>query len=243
MHVQQLFRFATILGLCSMIASGADWPQFRGPQRDGKSAETGLLQSWPEQGPKLLWQRDDIGDGYATPSVVGSRVYVLGNRGMANEYVQALSVEDGKQVWSTRIGQVGNPDQRPPFPKARSTPTVDGELLFALSSNGELVCLRTATGKQVWSKSLRNDFGGQPGTWAYAESPLVDGETLVVTPGGSEATLAALNKRTGAVIWKSAIPGGDVAAYASAIAVRAAGRKQYIQFLGEGVSGVYAGTG
>src|SRR5262249_44329707 len=128
-------------------------------------------------------------------------------------------------------------------PKARSTPTVDGEKIYALSSDGDLACLEMSTGKIVWSKSLRRDFEGQPGKWAYAESPLVDGGVVVATPGGKTATIVALNKKTGDVIWKSAVPGGDAAAYASAIVVSAAGRKQYVQFLGNGVVGVDAKTG
>jgi outer membrane protein assembly factor BamB len=154
-----------------------------------------------------------------------------------------LSVEDGKPVWTTRLGKVGNPDMQPSYPKARSTPSVDGDRLYALGSDGDLACLETATGRMLWHKSLRGDFGGQPGTWAYAESPLIDGDVLVVTPGGKEATLVALNKMTGAVVWKSAVPGGDPAAYASAIVTHAAGRKQYVQFLGHGVVGVDARTG
>lgn len=131
----------------------------------------------------------------------------------------------------------------PAYPASRSTPTIEGELLYALSSDGDLACLDTATGKIRWQKSLRKDFGGQPGEWAYAESPLVDGDAVVVTPGGEQATLVALDKKTGAVIWKSAVPGGDPAGYASAIVVQGGGRKQYVQFLSKGVVGVDAKTG
>src|SRR5206468_10181540 len=136
-----------------------------------------------------------------------------------------------------------NADQQPSYPKARSTPSLDGERLYALGSDGDLVCLEAASGKLIWRKSLRSDFGGKPGTWAYAESPLIDGEVLVATPGGSEATLVALNKKTGAVFWKSAVPGGGPAGYASASVIEAAGRRQYVQFLDKGVVGVDAKTG
>jgi outer membrane protein assembly factor BamB len=214
----------------SMLTAARDWPQWRGPQRTGISEETNLLQSWPKEGPKLRWQLTDIGDGYATPAVAGTRLFVMSNKGMENEFVEALSTDDGKVVWTTRLGGVGNPDQQPAYPMARSTPTIDGDLLYAFSSDGEVACLQAASGKVVWTKNVRREFGGRPGTWAYSESPLIDGDVLVVTPGGAEATLLALNKKTGAIIWKSAVPGGDRAGYSSAIAVNAAGRKQYVQF-------------
>ena len=220
-----------------------DWPQWRGPERNGTSPETGLLKQWPAGGPKLLWQVNDIGDGYSTPSVVGERIYLMSNRGLSNEFVQALSAKDGKVVWTTRVGNVGNPDQNPSYPKARSTPTVDGQFVYALGSDGDLVCLDAKSGKIRWQKSIRKDFGGQPGEWAYAESPLVDGDLVVVTPGGAQATMVALNKKSGATIWKAAIPGGDQAGYASAIVVQAGGRKQYVQLLEKGLVGVDAKTG
>jgi outer membrane protein assembly factor BamB len=186
---------------------------------------------------------NDIGDGYSTPVVVGDRIYLMSNRGMENEFVQALSTKDGKTIWTTRVGNVGNPNQNPNYPKARSTPTVDGSLIYALGSDGDLACLEAKSGKIRWLKNLRKEFGGQPGEWAYAESPLVDGDVVVVTPGGAEATMVALNKKSGALVWKSAIPGGDAAGYASAIVVQGGGRKQYVQLLSKGLVGVDAKTG
>jgi outer membrane protein assembly factor BamB len=243
-------RLLTIIAaLCLCLSalpttsSASDWPQWRGPQRNGTSPETGLLKQWPAGGPKLVWQVNDIGDGYSTPVVVGSRIYLMSNRGMDNEFVQSLSTADGKVIWTTRVGSVGNPNQNPNFPKARSTPTIDGSLLYALGSDGDLACIEAKTGKIRWSKSLRKDFGGEPGEWAYAESPLVDGDVVVITPGGAQATMVALNKKTGALVWKSAIPGGDPAGYASAIVVQGGGRKQYVQLLSKGLVGVDAKTG
>jgi len=245
MHPNKLRR---VLSFCLLLSATAaaladDYPQWRGPNRDGISAAKGLLKEWPKEGPKLLWQAQDIGSGYSTPAAVAGRLYLLGNRGLDQEFVQALSAQDGKQLWSTPIGKVGNPDQNPKFPATRSTPTVDGERLYALGSDGDLVCLETATGKLVWRKSLRADFGGKPGTWAYAESALVDGDTLVCAPGGSDATLIALNKKHGDLIWKCPVPGGDEAAYASAIVVEVAGTRQYVQMLQKGLVGVDAKTG
>ncbi|HKG97083.1 MAG TPA: PQQ-binding-like beta-propeller repeat protein [Pyrinomonadaceae bacterium] len=244
----QLLTIVAVVCLCVSGSSApssatSDWPQWRGPDRSGVSTETGLLKQWPAGGPKLLWQVNDIGDGYSTPVVVGTRIYLMSNTGMENEFVQALSTQDGKAIWTTRVGNVGNPNQNPNYPKARSTPTVDGAFVYALGSDGDLACLEAKTGKIRWSKSLRKDFGGEPGEWAYAESPLVDGDVVVVTPGGAQATMAAVNKKTGALVWKSAIPGGDPAGYASAIVVQGGGRKQYVQLLSKGIVGVDAKTG
>lgn len=236
-------RSATLLAL--VIASpltAADWPQWRGPNRDGISKEAGLLKEWPKDGPKLAWQATDVGVGYGAVSVVGDRIYLTANRGKDNEYVAALNVSDGKQVWATKLGNVA-PNQGPQYPAARSTPTVDGDRVYALGSDGDLVCVAAADGKEQWRKSLRKDFGGKPGNWAYAESPLVDGDILIVTPGGADATLVALNKKSGETVWKGPVPGGDLAGYASVIATEAAGVKQYVQFVGRGVVGVEAKTG
>jgi outer membrane protein assembly factor BamB len=224
-------------------ASAADWPQWRGPQRDGTSAETGLLKEWPKDGPKLLWQASDIGFGYSTPAVVGDRLYLMSNKGGDDEFVQALNVADGKQAWAARVGKVGPNTPAMNYPGARSTPTVDGEVLYALGSDGDLACLETATGKVRWQKNLRTDFGGRPGRWAYAESPLVDGDRVVCTPGGADATIVALDKRTGGVAWKCPVPGADEAGYASVTVVEAGGVRQYIQFLEKGLVGVDAATG
>jgi outer membrane protein assembly factor BamB len=243
-HLGLLGSAAIVLALAVPIyVVAADWPQWRGPHRDGISPEIGLLQTWPTEGPRLLWLVKDVGSGYATPAVVGQRIYLLGNQGLDDEFVQARDTKDGKQVWSTHIGKVGNPDQKPPYPGARSTPTVDGSLLYALGSDGDLVCLDTSTGQIQWQKNLRTDFGGQPGNWAYAESPLIDGDVLICTPGGAEATLIALNKLTGEVIWKCASPEADQAAYASALALSIDGSKQYVQFLQKGLVGVDPKTG
>ena len=237
------FSAVFVTSSANMGASTSDWPQWRGPERNGISQESGLLKQWPAAGPKLLWQVNDIGDGYSTPAIVGTRIYLMSNRGLENEFVQALSTQDGKPIWTTRVGNVGNPNQNPNYPKARSTPTVDGDFIYALGSDGDLVCLETGSGKIRWQKSIRKEFGGEPGEWAYAESPLVDGDVVVVTPGGAQATIVALNKKTGAVIWQSAVPGGDPAGYASAIVVQGGGRKQYVQLLSKGMVGVDAKTG
>ena len=235
---------AVVLSLAiGLPAFAADWPQWRGPHRDGHSAETGLLKEWPKEGPKRLWQVTDLGTGYATPAIVNGRIYVLANEGMENEFVQARDVKDGKKLWSTRLGNVGKPDQQPKFPAARSTPTVDGELMYVLGSDGDLACLETASGKVRWQKNIRTELGGKPGNWAYAESPLVDGGAVICTPGGSEATLVALQKKTGEVLWKCALPEGDEAGYASAQVLEVGGVRQYVQLVQKGLVGVEAKSG
>jgi outer membrane protein assembly factor BamB len=233
---------AVAIGLCALPAAALDWPQWRGPQRDGISQETGLLKVWPKEGPKLVWQVNKVGFGYSTPAVAGDRIYLLGNTGKKDEFVVALNAQDGQQIWKKRIGVVG-PNIGPQYPGARGTPTVDGEYLYAIGSNGDLVCLETATGNIHWHKDLRTDFGGKPGFWAYSESPLIDGTLLVCTPGGSDATMVALNKQTGDVIWKSPIPGADTAGYASVAIAEVGGVKQYVQFMQKGLVGVEAKTG
>lgn len=220
-----------------------DWPQWRGPNRDGISKETGLVQEWSKDGPKLLWQATDLENGYSTPAVVGGRLYILSNKGNDNEFVQARDVKDGKEIWSTPLGKVGKPNQQPSYPAARSTPTVDGEVLYALGSDGDLACVEIGKGTVRWRKNLQSDFQGKSGTWAYSESPLIDGDKVICTPGGSEATLVCLSKKSGELIWKCPLPEGDEAAYASAILVEAAGAKQIVQLLQKGLVGVDATSG
>ena len=240
--MKSTFRLVVVFSI-ALVVSANDWPQWRGPQRNGTSRESGLLKEWPKDGPRLLWKVTDAGRGYSTPAVAGDRLYFLGNEGLDNESVHALAVNDGKQIWSTRLGKVGPNPAQANYPAARSTPTVDGDVLYALGSDGDLACLEAATGKARWKKNLRTDFAGVSGDWAYAESPLIDGDTLVCTPGGSDATLVALNKKTGAVIWKCATPEGDKAAFASAIIVEAGGIRQYVQLLQKGLAGVDAKSG
>ena len=166
-------QLATSAALAALItatglAIATDWPQWRGPDRNGISQEKGLLQQWPKEGPKLVWKVTDMGKGYSTPAVVGDRLYLLASEGLENEFVAAVSATDGKRIWTTRLGNVGQPNQKPEFPAARSTPTVEREFLYALGSDGDLACLERDSGKIRWQKHLRNDFAGKPGTWAYA---------------------------------------------------------------------------
>lgn len=239
---------AAVAGMAVLArpAEGGDWPQFRGPNRDGKCEETGLLKQWPEGGPKLLWTMTGLGRGYSTVAIVGGRVYTMGDRkgddGEKSQYVLAFDLASRKELWATRIG--------PPHTDGpRCTPTVDGQFLYALGTDGDFVCLETATGKALWRKSFPKDFGGKMmSVWRFSESPLVDGDQVVCTPGGDEATLVALNKRTGETIWKCAVPRlndrtPQGAGYTSMVAADILGTRQYIQIVGQGAVGVEAKTG
>lgn len=235
-------QYALVLLLCPItLAHADDWPQWRGPNRDGVSRETGLLKEWPKEGLKLLWKAKDLGEGYSTPSVSAGRVYLMGTQG-GKEHVLALDDKNGNLIWSKPAGTVGV-NKGPQYPGPRSTPTVDGDVLYALASGGELVCMATSDGAVRWTKSLSGDLNGSPGKWAYSESPLVDGGLVLCTPGGKEATVAALRKTDGTVVWKTPIKGGDPAAYASPIVAEAGGVKQYVHFLQGGIIGVEARTG
>ncbi|NQT40616.1 MAG: PQQ-like beta-propeller repeat protein, partial [Planctomycetes bacterium] len=236
---------ALILMGNTVTGATPDWPQFRGPQSNGQCSETGLLKSWPEGGPKLLWKIDGLGDGYSSVSIVDGKIFTMGDlpspAGDA-QFVIALDLATQEQLWSTRVGSEHRDGPR-------CTPTVDGSLLYALGTDGGLVCLRVADGSVVWRKSLPGDFGGKMMSgWKYSESPLVDGDRLLCTPGSSDAVIVALDKKTGELIWKSKMPdiggrGKDGAGYSSMVAAEIDGVRQYLQIIGRGAIGVEAATG
>jgi outer membrane protein assembly factor BamB len=213
-----------------------DWPQWRGVNRDAISAETGLLSDWPQEGPPLVWTAEGLGQGYSSVSIAAGKVFTMGDQN-GEELIIAIEAETGKKLWATKISSANGDGPR-------CTPTVDGDQIYGLGRSGDLACIDSVKGEVVWQANLQNDFGGKMMSgWRYSESPLVDGEKLICTPGGQQATLIALNKRTGKTIWKSRVPGGDGAAYSSAIPAQVDGQKEYIQFLGRGVVGVAAEDG
>jgi outer membrane protein assembly factor BamB len=219
-----------------------DWPQWQGPDRDAVSKEHGLLKEWPKDGPPLAWKINGLGGGYSAPSVAAGRILGMSNRG-DDETVWALSETDGKTLWVTRLG----PPARQRMPQGREgpgcTPTVDGDRLYVLGLGGDLACLQVRDGKILWQRSLTDDFGGRIPVWSYRESPLVDGDKVLCTPGGSDATLVALDKMTGKTLWKSQVPGSPEPAYASAIAIDLDGQRQYVQFTQRTLVGVAASDG
>jgi len=224
----------------STLAAEFDWPQWRGPERTGISKETGLLKSWPADGPALVWKATGLGGGYATPSVAGGRIFGSGYRG-SDEFVWALDEKTGKEAWSVRTGGAEKGVGYPEGP--RTTPTIDGELLYTLSAGGRFTCLESVTGKQRWQKDFKSEFGGRMmSDWGFSESPLVDGEKVVCTPGGTKGTVVALNKKSGEVIWQCA-DFTDRAAYSSPIVAEIGGVRQYIVLTDKRVGGVAARDG
>jgi len=222
----------------SCRASG-EWPQWRGPARDNLSPETGLLKSWPESGPPLRWEVHGIGGGIAAVAVSDGRVYAIGYLG-ESEYLTALDEKTGARLWTSRIGPAV---QENPLMRwlGQRTPTVDQDRVYAFHTQGVLVCLQTATGKELWRKDYTKEFGTQPHYWGLCDRPLVDGDRLIITPGGRTASMAALQKTTGQVIWKSEPKG--TAAHAATIVSNAVGVRQYVTCLMGKVVSFRAGDG
>jgi outer membrane protein assembly factor BamB len=213
------------------VAPAADWPQWRGPNRDAISKETGLLKQWPEGGPPLAWTGKGIGQGYSAPAVAGGRIYLMGEDDKSS-YVHALDAKNGSILWSTPVGKTGGNYEGP-----RSTPTVDGERVYALGQWGDLVCLSAKDGKEVWRKNLADDFKGQMGDWQYTESPLVDGKRVVVTPGGPDGAMLALDKSNGKPLWRTK-DFTDQAQYSSIVLAKIGGKPTYLQLTQRSLVGV-----
>ena len=226
-----LLVFLTVLPLAA-----SDWPQWRGPNRGDISTERGLLKEWPAGGPPLTWKATGLGAGHAGISVAAGRVFTMGEKGDTSSAI-ALNEADGKEIWRAKIGKPGG---GPPGP--RGTPTVDGDRVYVLGQFGDLVCLRAATGQEGWRKNFEKDFGGRCGGWNYTESPLVDEDRLICTPGSSRGSIVALNKMTGQLLWQTKEI-TDAAEYSSPIVEEIGGVRQYIQLTGEHVFGVEAQTG
>ncbi len=251
-------RHTRLVALVAMLATvalstgsgqAADWPNWRGPSRDGKSAETGLLKSWSESGPPLAWKAAGVGTGFSSVAVVGDRLYTMGDFD-DGQYALALARDGGAVVWKTKIGAAW----RDEFLGPRGTPTVSDGRVYVLGTDGNLACLDVKDGKVVWQQSLPQTFGarmmkaGGQTDWKFSESPLVDGKRVIVTPGAKDAALVALDAATGKEIWRTALPsldgkGVDGAGYSSVVVSNAAGVKQYVQLVGKGLIGVDAATG
>ncbi len=227
-----------LLGLAqqALAQSAASWPQWRGANRDGISKETGLLKQWPAEGPPRVWKTTGAGGGYSSFSVANGKLYTMGLRG-EREYVIAFDVATGKEAWSTAHGSAFRNDRGD---GPRGTPTVDGDRVYALGGSGDLTALDARTGKIVWSKNVLTEFGGSNIVWGISESPLVLGDKVLVNAGGPGASIVALNKANGALIWKSQ---SDKAGYSSAIPVELNGTTQVVFFTASRAVGLDAKDG
>ncbi len=239
---------AAILGLIvgASTASSApspdegDWNSWRGPNRDGRSPDTGLLKSWPSGGPKLAWKTSGIGHGYSSASVWRDRIYTMGDSG-SNAYLYCLRANDGGEVWKTRINAARTHRQ---YPGPRSTPATDGDVVVAMGETGELVCVEAKTGKERWKKHMERDFGGQMmSRWKWSESPLIDDDLVLVTPCGSGGAVVALSKEDGSQVWRSTSINSDRAGYTSLVPIEIDGTRQYMVLTDRTIAGVDAKSG
>lgn len=222
--------------LAVSVVEAADWPQWRGPNRDGKSAETGLLRAWPAQGPPQVFRAAGLGEGYSSLAVARGRIFTQGQR-REGEFVLAFDAATGKKLWEAANGKVFR-ERRGHGP--RGTPTVDGDHVYALAGDGTLGCFDFATGRQLWGFNVVERFGGKVPGWGISESPLIDGDRLIVMPGGKGAALVALDKKSGNLLWKSQ---NDSVAYSSAIAFENDGIRQIVAFSDDAVFAVRADNG
>ena len=230
-------------------AVGEDWLQWRGPNRTNRSSETGLFDAWGDDGPKLDWMAQGLGEGYASVSVAGNRIYTTGNFGDSQSAV-AIDATDGTVLWKHPITE-GVPQHS--YEGSRSTPTIDGDRLFMVSSDGRILCLNSDDGSEIWGRSFQDWNGKLMSGWGFSESPLVDGDHVICTPGGKQGMLVCLNKITGRQIWAAVLDDRDLdadasklnegAGYASPVISVGGGVKQYIQLIGRGLIGVRASDG
>ncbi len=234
------FVLPVLLLPCFLVSNvravGDDWPRWRGANFDDISTSS-ASKEWPAEGPRRLWLYEDTGIGYSGYSIVGGTLYTMGARDVI-EYVIAIDVATGKEKWAAEAG----PLLRNDFGNGpRSTPAVDGGKIYAMSGKGTLICLEAESGKMVWRKTMEELGGIMPG-WGYTESPLVDGNMVVCTPGGGQGTLAAFDKNTGEKVWQST-DWTDKAQYASIVPVKHNGARQLIQLTMQSVAGVNAADG
>lgn len=233
------WAIALLLGSATAVAqSRSDWPQWRGPSRDGVSRETGLLRAWPASGPARSWSVSGLGAGYGSIAVAGERVFV---QGMVNResVVTSLNRADGRRLWTTTLGAAGRNDRGS---GPRATPTVDGDRVYVLTESGDLACLRIADGDVLWRRNILREFRGRNIGWLISESPLVDGDLVVVTPGGRNAGMVALDKLSGATIWTSRDL-SDEAGYASPVVADVHGIRTIMTLTASGGVGVRASDG
>ncbi len=244
--MRRVSGLATIILCISHVVTAGDWPQWRGSHRDGVAANESIRDNWKNESPKLLWMVEGMGAGYASVSVADGVLYTTGND-TESQFAVAVDATTGERLWSNPL------TDKPPshsYPGSRCTPTVDGERLYVTTSDGTIACLNRADGDLIWQKEFAREWQGRlMSGWGYSESPLVDEDAVLCTPGGSEALIVKLDKNTGEAIWttpvpKSAFEGqGTTAGYSSLVISFGGGVKQYVQMTGRGLVGVRAEDG
>src|SRR5262245_37736818 len=234
-----LLTLAFTVGISVAVAGQTtDWPQWQGPDRNGLSKEVGLLQQWPAGGPPVAWSVSTIGGGYGSVAIQGDRIFVQGAKG-GQSIIYVLNRADGRGLWSKALGPSGSNDRGS---GPRGTPTVDGDRVYVLTEEGDLWCLKSENGAEVWTRNILRDFGGRQIPWLISESPLVDGNLVIVTPGGPRAGMVALDKMTGKTVWTSREL-SDEAGYASPIAADVAGVRVVMTLTARAGVGVRASDG
>ena len=228
---------AVLLTLFAAAASADDWPQWRGPNRDGKSAETGLLKTWPQGGPPLAWTADNAGIGYGSPSVADGKVFVMGN-GRGEEWAVCLEEKTGKTLWACASGRIRSNGGG--YPGPRCTPSFANGKVYFIGLAGRIVCCDANKGTPIWYRQMVAEFGGKEPTWGYSESPLVDGDRVICTPG-MQNTVVALDAKTGKSVWEA--KAGDPASYSSVIKAVYENTPQYVAFTERGLIGIRATDG
>ncbi len=223
-----------------LLAAGAcygdDWPQFRGPNRDGKSAETGLMKVWPEGGPSFLWSVEGLGIGFSSVAVAKGFVYTTGmidGEGFLFAYDLA-----GNLKWKESYG----PEWTGSYKGTRTTPTVDGNRVYVFSGTGVMVCFEARTGRKIWEVNTLEKFEGKNIRWGMSGSPLIDGDKVYCTPGGKKGVIVALDKMTGGTVWVTT--GLDeLSAYSSPILIERGGNRLLINMIQKSVICVNSNTG
>jgi outer membrane protein assembly factor BamB len=242
LRISRLAAIVCVIGVATVSLRGQsasfDWPQWGGPDRNGVSKETGLLKQWPRSGPTVAWSATMLGAGYGSVAVAGDRVFVQGMRNRQSA-VTSLNRASGMMAWVRAIGPAVDNDRGP---GPRGTPSIDGDRLYALTENGDLACLRVADGMVVWQRNILKEFGGSNIGWLISESPLVDGNVVIVTPGGRGAGMVALDKMTGKTVWASKEL-SDEAGYASPIVADVQGVRTVMTLTSDAAVGVRASDG
>jgi outer membrane protein assembly factor BamB len=242
MKLRYLFSILLSLALVQVStgrsARDYDWPQWRGADRTGLSRDTGLLKSWPAEGPSVVWTISNLGEGYGSVAIQGNYIFVQGAKG-SESVVFCLNRADGKTVWTQALGPRLDQDRGG---GPRGTPTVDGDRVYALTENGDLACLKARDGAVVWRKNILKDFGGRNITWLISESPLIDGNNLIVTPGGEGAAIVALDKMSGKTVWTSKEL-SDPAGYSSCLVADVGGVRTIMGFTARAAVGLRATDG